>query len=472
MLRKTKIIATLGPACAAPSVLEALLNAGVNVLRVNFSHASDQVLKTIATARALAVERQHPLAIMADLQGPKIRIGRFKAGEITLVEGQEFSLDCQGDSLGDSQQVTVAYPTLCDEIKVGDHLLLSDGLIELAVQSVAAPLIHCRVIEGGVLSDLKGLNRKGGGLAARTLTEKDKKDMQTAIAADVDYICLSFVKDRHDIEEARQLLASYGAPDLPIVAKIERAESLPHLTEIIQMADAVMVARGDLGVEIGAAEVPAMQKRIITQARQMDRIVITATQMMESMIYQPQPTRAEVSDVANAILDGTDAVMLSAETATGQHPVKVVTMMDKICRSAEQHAEFYYHTDPDACHYQRPDQAIAMAAMHTANHYPIQAIIALTESGATALWMSRLHSRVPIFAVTANAHTVRRLSLVNNVFPVFVDFHRFAEADLNRKTIDYLRSLNLIPAKGRILITRGKQIGSPGGTNAMAILEI
>jgi len=315
---------------------------------------------------------------MADLQGPKIRIGRFKNKSITLVEGQAFSLDCNAaEMLGDHGEVSVAYPNLARELAVGDHLLLNDGLVELEVKDIVGSKIHCIVIEGGVLSDLKGLNRKGGGLAARTMTEKDKRDLHTAIEAEVDYISLSFVKDAEDIRHTRALMTEFGKK-IPIIAKIERTEALEYLTEIIQEADAIMVARGDLGVEIGAAEVPAIQKHIIGEARRLDKVVITATQMMESMINNPQPTRAEVSDVANAILDGTDAVMLSAETASGLFPVKVLAMVNKICLSAEKHASFYYHSNDETCHYQRADQAIAMATMHAANHFPIQAIITLT----------------------------------------------------------------------------------------------
>lgn len=473
MLRRTKIVATLGPASSDSITLRALLSAGVNVVRINFSHADASAIELISTVRSIAEELNHPLAVMADLQGPKIRIGRFKDKSITLVDGQSFVLDCLAtEVMGDIQGVSVAYPNLAEELSVGDHLLLNDGLIELEVIKINAPKIHCTVIEGGVLTDLKGLNRKGGGLAARTLTEKDITDIQTAIKAEVDYISLSFVKDAQDIRNTRALLEEFGAKKTLIIAKIERTEALDHLTDIIQEADAIMVARGDLGVEVGAAEVPAIQKHIIEQTRLLDKVVITATQMMESMITNPQPTRAEVSDVANAILDGTDAVMLSAETASGLFPVKVITMVNKICVSAEKHASFFYHSDPGACHYQRADQAIAMATMHTANHFPIQAIIALTESGDTALWMSRQHSTVPIFAVSANKRTIGRLSLINNVFPVYLDFHRFELADMSQQILSELVKLQFIENNGFVLFTRGRAIGTPGGTNCMEIISV
>lgn len=473
MLRRTKIVATIGPSSNNPKILREMMLAGVNVIRVNFSHADAQALELIALVRSVANELNHPLAIMADLQGPKIRIGRFKESAVTLEDGQNFTLDCSPtDELGDAHGVSVAYENLANELAVGDHLLLNDGLIELKVTSIKGTKIHCTVIEGGVLTHMKGLNRKGGGLAARTLTDKDVGDLQTAIKAEVDYICLSFVKDSQDIKNTRALLKKYKAKPTLIVAKIERTEALEHLTDIIIESDAIMVARGDLGVEVGAAEVPAIQKHIIQQTRLMDKVVITATQMMESMITNPQPTRAEVSDVANAILDGTDAVMLSAETASGAFPVKVISMVNKICVSAEKHASFFYHTDPETCHYQRADQAIAMATIHAANHFPIKAIIALTESGDTPLWMSRQHSTVPIFAVSANRRTVGRLSLVNNVFPVFLDYHNYQAQNISQLILSELVKLELLDKQGFVLFTRGRTIGTPGGTNCMEIIAI
>ncbi|MDR3441980.1 MAG: pyruvate kinase [Legionella sp.] len=473
MLRQTKIVATLGPASSSPLTLRAMLTAGVDVVRINFSHADASALQLIGLVREIAEELNHPLAIMADLQGPKIRIGRFKDKSVTLVEGQRFTLDCATEEcLGDIYEVSVAYPNLDKELAPNDYLLINDGLIELQVNEISGSKIHCTVIEGGILTDLKGLNRKGGGLAARTLTDKDKRDLATAIKAEVDYISLSFVKDAEDIRQARALMHEMGAKKTPIIAKIERTEALEHLTEIIHEADAVMVARGDLGVEVGAAEVPAIQKHIISQARRLDKVVITATQMMESMITNPQPTRAEVSDVANAILDGTDAVMLSAETASGQFPVKVVTMVNKICLSAEKHASVNYHSAPESCHYQRADQAIAMATMHAANHFPIQAIITLTESGDTALWISRQYSTVPIIAVSANKRTIGRLSLMHNVFPVFMDYHQFAADDLNQQVLNQLVKLHYLEKEGFVLLTRGRTIGTAGGTNSMEIIRL
>lgn len=472
MRRRTKIVATIGPASQSPTTLRALLLAGVDVLRFNFSHAHDFFSEKVILARRIAAELNRPLAIMADLQGPKIRIGRFKKGGVTLVNGESFILHCKADDvLGDDTHVSVLYPSLADELVVGDRLLLDDGLIELEVTALRSPLIECMIIEGGVLRDNKGINRKGGGLAAGALTDKDRRDLKTAVAAHVDYLTLSFVKDAADVRAARQLLAEQDAAHIAIISKIERTEALNHLTEIIVESDAIMVARGDLGVEIGAAEVPAIQKRIIEQTRQLNKVVITATQMMESMITHPQPTRAEVSDVANAILDGTDAVMLSAETASGLHPVAVITMVDKICLSAEKHAGFYYHLSTDTCSYQRADQAIAMATMHVANHFPVKAILALTVSGATAIWMSRLHSTVPIYAVTTEMDTVSKLGLVNNVFPLFFDYSHFDDEVINQRVIDHLLAQGYIEENTFVLLTRGRVIGQPGGTNSMEIIR-
>lgn len=473
LLRRTKIIATLGPACSEPQVLHAMIEAGVDVLRINFSHASDSVIEIVKQARLFAASINRPLAIMGDLQGPKIRVGRMQDGAIMLHNHQVITLRCDEQPfLGDAQCIPVVYANLCHELKVQDHLLLDDGLIELSVESIHPPLINCTVIEGGILRDNKGINRKGGGLAARALTTKDLEDIKIAVKIDVDYLALSFVKDASDISDARARLKALGAKDIPIIAKIERCEALEHLTEIIKAADVLMVARGDLGVEVGAAEVPAIQKQIINETRRQHKVVITATQMMESMISQAQPTRAEVSDVANAILDGTDAVMLSAETAKGLYPVRVISMVDKVCRSAEKHTHHHFDFIEDACDFARADKAIAIATIHAANHFPIQAIIALTESGNSALWMSRQQANVPIYAVTTNQRTVSKLSLINNVFPILFDFHSIPTDEINQAVISLMKNLNLVSSPTYVLLTRGQTIGEPGGTNRLEVLHI
>ncbi len=469
MQRRTKIIATLGPACSEKPTLEALIDAGADVLRINFSHASHLVKAVVGHARQYAQKIQKPLGIMADLQGPKIRIGKLPNGEKVLTEDEAVTLTTD---LSQTTAIPVTYANLCHEIFAQDRLLLDDGLIELEVLSVTPPCIHCRVIEGGILRDNKGLNRKGGGLAARALTTKDIEDLKLAIDLEVDFIALSFVKDASDIDEAKALLKKFNAPDTPIIAKIERFEALNQLSEIIKKADAIMVARGDLAVEVGAAEVPGLQKKIIEETRKRHKIAITATQMMESMISSPQPTRAEVSDVANAILDGSDAVMLSAETARGQYPIKVIQMVDKVCKSAEKNIIHGYTPQEENCCYTRSDEAIAIAAMHTANHFPIQAIVSLTESGATPLSMSRFHSLIPIIAITTNERTFNRLSLVQNVIPLRFDFHAHSLNKINAPLLALLKEKKLITDHGYVLVTRGRQWGLEGGTNQMELVSI
>lgn len=473
MLRQTKIVASIGPASSSPDTLRALLLAGVNVMRINFSHADASALPLMNTIRQIATELHLPLAIMADLQGPKIRIGCFRDQRILLQEGQGFTLNCQdAKMLGGSEEVYVNYPELIHEVHPGDQLLLNDGLISLQVVRIVNFKIHCVVLEGGELSDRKGLNKKGGGLSARTLTEKDKQDLQTAIAAQVDYISLSFVKDAQDIRQTRLLLAQNNSQQTAIIAKIERAEAIEHLQDIAQEADALMVARGDLGVEVGVENVPALQKQMIRMAKRFNKVVITATQMMESMIYNPQPTCAEVSDVANAILDGTDAVMLSAETASGHYPVKVVQMVHDICLSVEKNAQFNYRPEAEHCAMQRPDEAIAVACMHAANHFPVQAIVCLTESGDTAIWISRQHSLIPIIAVSGKQRTISRLSLVHNVQPVFFNYYELDVQTINQQVLKQLLQEKYIQPKGFVLFTRGRTIGQAGGTNCLELLEV
>jgi pyruvate kinase len=470
-MRRTKIIATLGPASQSEAMIKTLIEAGVNVFRINFSHQNEASL-VVKTIRKLSQALNHPIAIMADLQGPKIRIGRFKSGHICLEKNQPFTLNCTSKPyLGDEHSVFVTYP-LHRELTIGNHLLLDDGLIELVVQDIQDTQIICTVLESGELKDNKGVNLKGGGLAARTLTPKDLEDLNTAVELDIDYLTLSFVKDASDIHEARLLIQKKTKRNIPIIAKIERHEALTNITEIILAADAIMVARGDLGVEMGAAELPAIQKQLIKQGRQMNKITITATQMMESMIHHPQPTRAEVSDVANAILDGTDAVMLSAETATGKYPVKVIEMVSTICERAEKYAEFTYEPHDNNFQYERPNQVIAMAAMFTANHFPVKAIAALTESGSTAIWMSRQHSSVPIFAITADKNVMNQLSLVNNVYPLYFNYHEHQGKDLHDRLVDLLKSNHLVKQNDTVLLTRGEILGLPGRTNSLTIISI
>jgi len=473
MPRRTKIVATLGPATDDENVLDDMIRAGMDVVRVNFSHGShDDHIKRAETVRNRARAHGHQVGVLADLQGPKIRIERFAEGRIRLEKDDEFVLDVSMDPMeGTRERVGVTYKELPDDVARGDTLLLDDGLLELWVEEVEGTEVRCRVVVGGHLSNNKGINRLGGGLTARALTDKDRNDIAVAAEMNADYVAISFPRSADDINEARQLLRDAGGHG-GVVAKIERAEALDSLEEIIKAADAIMIARGDLGVEIGDAELPAVQKRIIQAARALDRVVITATQMMQSMIENPIPTRAEVFDVANAVIDGTDAVMLSAETAAGQYPAKVIEAMDRICAGAERQRNKRPSERRTNIRFKRADEAIAKAAMYTANSLGVKAIAALTESGATALWMSRVRSGIPIFAMTRHVETRRKVTLYRGVYPVSFDDTTPDHATVNREAIDELVRRGAVRNGDMIIITKGDLMGVHGGTNAMKIITV
>jgi pyruvate kinase len=473
MPRRTKIVATLGPATDEQHVLDDMIQAGMDVVRVNFSHgAHEDHIRRAETVRNRARAYGHQVGVLADLQGPKIRIERFREGWVTLEEGAHFILDAglaSGD--GDIERVGVTYKGLPGDVARGDTLLLDDGLLVLWVEEVAGNEVHCRVMVGGRLSDSKGINRLGGGLSAESITPKDREDIKVAASMGADYVAISFPRSAADIEEARTLLREAGGHGA-IVAKIERAEALDLLEEIVEAADAVMIARGDLGVEIGDAELPAVQKRIIQVARSHDRVVITATQMMQSMIYNPIPTRAEVFDVANAVIDGTDAVMLSAETATGHYPAKVIEAMDRICAGAERQRKPSTAERRINMRFKRADEAIAKATMYTANSLGVKAIAALTESGATPLWMSRISSGIPIFAMTRIVETRRKVTLYRGVYPVSFDVTTPDHATVNKEAIEELMRRGAVRDGDLVIITKGDLMGVHGGTNAMKIIRV
>jgi len=468
--RATKIVATLGPACSAPDVLARLIAAGVDVVRLNFSHgrASDHVERA-RLVREAAHGLGREVAIMADLQGPKVRIGKFAAGAVTLAAGQPFVLDAECKQ-GDGERVGLDYKQLVRDVEPGAVLLLDDGLIKLAVEQVEGPRILTRVVVGGRLSDNKGINRQGGGLSAPALTTKDKDDLKTAAAIGADFLAVSFPKSGHDMRRARELLRAAGSHAL-VIAKIERAEAIPALPEIIEASDGIMVARGDLAVEVGNAAVPGLQKRMIRMARDANKLSITATQMMESMIQNPVPTRAEVSDVANAVLDGTDAVMLSAETATGRYPVETVEAMAQICAEAEKSVLIEFDREVLTRAFTRIDQSVAMAAIFTAYHLRVKAIAALTQSGSTALWMSRHDIGCSIYALTPEISSQRKMALYRNVRPLYF------EQDNDRDRV-LLGAEQLLLAKGEvqpndlIVLTIGEPMGKSGGTNTMKIVKV
>jgi pyruvate kinase len=473
MFRRTKIVATLGPATDNPKVLRKLIEAGVDVIRLNFSHGTAALhADRVRAAREFAQSSGRALGVMVDLQGPKIRIGKFKERTVELLEGEPFILDANMPlDGGTAQRVGVTYKALPQDVDRGATLLLDDGRIVLWVDQVVGSEIHCRVVVGGEVSDNKGINRQGGGLSANALTDKDREDIKTAAAIDADYLAISFPRSAADVIEARELLRAAGGRG-GIVAKIERAEAVEAISEIVQASDAVMIARGDLAVEIGDADVPPIQKRIIRVARRMNKITITATQMMESMIESAVPTRAEVSDVANAVLDGTDAVMLSAETASGKHPVAAVAAMDRVCRVAEHEDELVHPRDRRDKAFRRVDEAIAMAVMYTANHLPVKAIAALTESGSTALWMSRVSSAVPIYALTPLPQTQSKITLYRGVFPVPFEQKSSDPATVMRQAIDELRSRGAVGEDDLVILTIGEPLSKPGGTNTMKIIRV
>ncbi len=471
--RRTKIVATLGPASDNPKVIADIIAAGVDVVRLNFSHgkAADHQHRA-DMVRAAANAQGKFVAILGDLQGPKIRIDRFKTGKVELADGASFTLDADLDrDSGDETAVGITYKALVSDSKAGDILLLDDGRIVLQVEAVTGNRIQTKVIVGGELSNNKGINRQGGGLSAPAITEKDREDIKTAAAIGVDYIAVSFPRSGDDIHEARRLLQEAGCT-AHIVAKIERAEAIECIREIIQASDAIMIARGDLGVEIGDAELPAVQKAFIRMARDMNRPVITATQMMETMITNPIPTRAEVFDVANAVLDGTDAVMLSAETAAGKHPVRVVETMARICHRAEYQIEAKRGQPPLDIPFERIDQAIAYSAIYTANHLSVAALVALTESGATALWMSRVSTDIPIYAFTRNEVAARRMALYRGVQAVHFPYSSTDHAEVNRLTIEALTQMECLDDGDVVIITKGDLMGQMGGTNAMKIVRV
>jgi len=455
--------------------LEEMIRAGVNVVRLNFSHGTAQDhIDRAQMVREAAKRAGREVAIMADLQGPKIRVGKFEQGKVMLESGQPFVLDASRTEMGDIHGVGLDYKELPRDVVAGDVLLLNDGLIVLTVDKVVGEQVHTTVKMGGELSNNKGINKKGGGLTAPALTGKDMDDIKTAMSFQADYLAVSFPKNATDMEMARQLanVAAAQYKHKPgLIAKIERAEAIPRLEEILRASDGIMVARGDLAVEVGNATVPALQKRMIKMAREMDKVVITATQMMESMITNPVPTRAEVSDVANAVLDGTDAVMLSAETAAGKYPLETVIEMAQICLAAESAESVELDADFTGKTFDRIDQTIALGALFTAHHLGAKAIVALTESGSTLLWMSRHRIHIPIYALTTQQSTQRKMALYRNVRPLLMDTSADRDTALAQAEA-HLKSRGIMQTGDVYAITCGEPMGSPGGTNMLKICKV
>lgn len=477
VLRRTKIVATLGPATTSPERLEALIRAGMDVARLNFSHGSaDDHRERARLVRELAAKQGRFVALMGDLQGPKIRIARFAEKQVVLQQGQPFTLsnDHPKDA-GNADIVGIDYPDLVRDCRPGDELLLDDGRVVLQVERIEGEAVHTTVVVGGPLSNNKGINRRGGGLSAPSLTDKDREDIKLAAEIGVDYVAVSFPRYGHDIEEARTLVRGAGSQAW-IIAKIERAEAVADdeaLDSLIRASDGVMVARGDLGVEVGDAELVGIQKRIIQHARTLNKVVITATQMMESMISSPMPTRAEVSDVANAVLDYTDAVMLSAESASGQYPVEAVQAMARVCLGAERHPTTTHSHHRLGETFSRCDETIALATMYAANHFPgVKAIIALSESGMTTLIMSRIRSGVPIYCYSPHPITQQRVAMFRGVYTVPFAPADYDPAELSDAAIDELKKRGRVQSGDWVILTKGDFYRDSGGTNGMKILKV
>ena len=469
--RATKIVATLGPATDSPQKIEQLIAAGVDVVRLNFSHGTaKEHIQRASWVHEAAHRLERDVGVMVDLQGPKIRIGKFENGQIELVANAEFilDLDCK---LGNQNRVGLDYRQLIDDVSDKDILLLNDGHIVLQVESLVNQEIFCKVIQGGILSDKKGINRQGGGLSAPALTDKDIEDISVAASIEADYVAVSFPKSANDIFRARQLLIKASSKAW-VIAKIERVEAIRNLNEILDASHGLMVARGDLATEVGEAAVPALQKRMIQLARDKNKLAITATQMMESMTQSPVPTRAEVSDVANAVLDGTDAVMLSAETAAGKYPARTVSKMSEICLEAEKFVDGIADSHFLDRTFQSIDQSIAMASLFVALHLKIKAIASFTQSGSTALWISRLNSGVPIYAMTPEDSTRRRMSLYRDVQPIFLPQEQNDREELIRIAEQKLVDAKIVTQGDLIVVTIGEPLGQSGGTNTMKIVEI
>jgi pyruvate kinase len=450
-----------------------MLRAGVDVFRLNFSHGTHEEQKhRVDVIRECSEKSGRIVGILADLQGPKIRTHKFKDGQVQLIRGETFILDAAlGKNEGTNERVGLAYKNLPKDVKTGDILLLDDGRVELEVNEVVDKEIRCTVLYTCVLSNNKGINLKGGGLSAPALTKKDKADLKAAAAMEVDFVALSFARTAEDVEQCRTLVRAAGS-DAYIVTKVERAEAIENIDEIIEASDIIMVARGDLGVEMGDAELPALQKSLIKEARRKNKVVITATQMMESMIESPIPTRAEVFDVANSVLDGTDAVMLSGETAVGKYPAKTVAAMGRICEHAEKQRVAMTSDHRVDLVFGRVDEAIAMATMYTANHLKMNAIASLTESGATVLWMSRISSGIPIYALSPKMVTLRKVTMYRGVYPVRADFTKLAPMDVTLGVVDLLKDKKIVESGDRIVLTRGDMLGDQGGSNIMKIVSV
>ena len=472
MRKRTKIIATLGPASSSPESISNLIKEGTDVFRINLSHANvNEIEKIINILKNASLKLKRPVATLIDLQGQKIRIKGFSDKEYILLKTKsEFILDAVlADNKGTDKSVGLTYKDLPKQLEVGDELLLSDALIKLEVTKIEKSKIFTKVIRGGKLKPYQGVNKKGGGLSLKGITEKDKKDLAKAVKVDIDYVAVSFVKDADDIKAVKKVI---GKKQIGIIAKIERSEALEDIDQIAKVSDGLLVARGDLGVEIGIEQLPAVQDMLIRKAMSFDKIVIVATQMMESMINNRVPTRAEVFDVANAVTSGVDAVMLSAETAIGNYPIDVIQEVSRICEAAEKTNRKNLKINRTETNFRKVDQTIAMAAVYCAGKSNIKAIATLTETGSTPLWMSRIESTIPIYAMTKNDRTSRRICLLKGVYSIKLDDIEYVHAKANKQVVDLMLEKGAVKKGDFVIITKGDLMGTSGGTNAMKIVEV
>ena len=472
MRKRTKIIATLGPASSSAKIISELIKEGTDVFRINLSHANvSEIENILEILKAASLKLKRPVATLIDLQGQKIRIKGFGKKEyISLKAKNEFILDTTlGDNKGTEKSVGLTYKDLPRQLEIGDELLLSDALIKLEVTDIQKSKIFTKVIRGGKLKPYQGVNKRGGGLSLKGITEKDKKDLAAAAKLDIDYIAVSFVKDANDIRVVKKII---GKKQIGIIAKIERSEAIDNIDEIAKISDGLLVARGHLGVEIGIEQLPAVQDKLIRKAISFDKIVIVATQMMESMINNRVPTRAEVFDVANAVTSGVDAVMLSAETAIGSYPIDVIQEASRICEIAEKTDRKNLKITRNEKTFVKTDQTIAMAAVYCSGKSNIKAIAALTETGSTPLWMSRIESTIPIYAMTKNDRTSRRICLLKGVYSMKLDDIEYVHAKANKQVIDLMLEKGAVKKGDFVIITKGDLMGTSGGTNALKIVEV
>ncbi len=462
---KTKIVCTIGPASETPEVIGELIKIGMSVARLNFSHGTKEGHKQkIATIRRISADLNRPVAILQDLSGPKIRVGEIPEPGIELKEGNKLILTARS-IIGNEREVSISYPNLPRELKEGDTVLLADGYMELTVEKVSGEDIHCVVERGGILTSHKGINIPTESIGVPSMTEKDKEDLIFGLEQNVDYVALSFVRKAQDVEQLKGLIRDAGK-DIPVIAKIEKWEAVNNIEEIMEVADGIMVARGDLGVEIPIAEVPMVQKMLIRKANMLGKPVITATQMLRSMVDQPRPTRAEATDVANAVLDGTDAVMLSEETASGNYPIDAVHQMANIIRRAEQ--TFPHRKYLELMAHKSISESVSHVACVLADHLDAAAILATTHSGATARHISRFRPRQGIIALSPEEKTVRRLCLNWGCYPMLVPDPRNTD-DMFQKTIDSVLATGMVTKGDLVVITAGHPVWVRGTTNMLRV---